>query len=481
MQKNFLANISFLILANLLVKPLYIFGIELVVQNKVGESEYGFYFALFNLALVGQIFLDFGINNFNSRAIAQQPQLLPNYVGVIIPFKIVLSISYLMLCYAFAAFIGYPAEQWYWLFFIALIQIIASFSLYIRSNLQGLHHFRQDSYLSIADRICLLLLAGTWLAYTNNINIRQFIYLQTIAYTLAAFWGVYYLYRSLPNGITWHFDRVLVQKIARQTYPFALLSLFIAGNSRLESVWLTYWLPTSVGAYEAGMYAQSYRLLDAANMIAVLFATVLMPTFSRLLHQGESINRLTGFSGRLLFVGASTLSICSCFFAQPILQTLYPHSTSDSVTIFYYLSLSFIATSSCYVYGTLLTAKGMIRALNGIAGGILLFNLLADYLLINHNGAIGAAQAACLTQVIAALAYLTLSLKTCHLSTSWQQTFRLVAFVIGTIIIAYLCLLLPYFWAVSWLVAIFFSLLWSVLLGLWNWHTIINILKSEQS
>lgn len=38
MKKEFLFNIILLVLINLLIKPLFIFGIDLGVQNRLGEG-----------------------------------------------------------------------------------------------------------------------------------------------------------------------------------------------------------------------------------------------------------------------------------------------------------------------------------------------------------------------------------------------------------------------------------------------------------
>ena len=46
MQKKLLAGLFWVLLANLLVKPFWILGIEVEVQNAVGNAAYGFYYAL---------------------------------------------------------------------------------------------------------------------------------------------------------------------------------------------------------------------------------------------------------------------------------------------------------------------------------------------------------------------------------------------------------------------------------------------------
>ena len=63
-NKNFSINLVFLLGLNLLVKPIYLFGVELGVQNAVGAEDYGLYYAMFNFTFLFNVLLDLGINNF---------------------------------------------------------------------------------------------------------------------------------------------------------------------------------------------------------------------------------------------------------------------------------------------------------------------------------------------------------------------------------------------------------------------------------
>ena len=84
MSRPFLNNVGFLLLINLLIKPIFIFGIDLVVQNRVGPAAYGSYFALFNFAFLFNVLLDFGINNFNQRLVARDPKRVAKWLPNII-------------------------------------------------------------------------------------------------------------------------------------------------------------------------------------------------------------------------------------------------------------------------------------------------------------------------------------------------------------------------------------------------------------
>ncbi|MCK4749789.1 MAG: hypothetical protein KAT15_22190, partial [Bacteroidales bacterium] len=186
MKKRFITNLALLILLNLLIKPFWFFGIEVGVQNRVGEEIYGFYFSLFNFAFILNILLDLGINSFNNRAIAREHSLLRDHLSAIIPLKLILSAVYAGIVLISGKIIGYSAEQFTMLWILVLNQFLASFILYFRTNISGLQYYRTDSLLSVMDRSLMILFTGL-LLWGNIINepfrIEWFVYAQTASYT----------------------------------------------------------------------------------------------------------------------------------------------------------------------------------------------------------------------------------------------------------------------------------------------------------
>lgn len=479
MNKDFLKSASLLIAVNLLIKPLYIFGIDRTLQNVVGTAEYGIYFALFNYTLFGQVLLDFGINNFNNRAIAQQHHLLTTYLPTFLRLKLLLAVLYLGGCFAGAWWLGYNLHQQQLLFWLALSQVLASFGAFFRSNLQGLHLFGKDSLVSVTDRLVLILVVGSLLLLYQGIDMVTFAYLQTAAYCITAVLGALFVWQQIKTPLTWQYNHGLFRGIIRQTYPYALLTLLMLFYSRIDAVLIEHLLPEKMGAEQAGIYASAYRLLDAANMIAVLLATILLPMFARMLHQKTNdLYVLTGFSARLMLVGAITLVVPCLFFGNELMHLLY-HQTNDyAVSVFDCLLLSFVATSSVYIYGTLLTANGSVWQLNGIALLGMLINISFNMWLIPQKGALGAAYVALATQFVVALAHLAVAIRVCKLPIDVINVLKSVGFVVA-------CALTTWWfaqwdwaiWQTRWIAAAVFCVGWAFLLKMIDVSMIWKILQ----
>jgi len=138
-----------IMLLNIIIKPIWVLGIDRTVQNVVGQSEYGFYLIVFNFSLIFSIILDFGITNFNQRTISQHPQLLRKFLSGILPFKILLSLLYAAVLFLIALVMKYDGRQFQFLIFLGINQILASYVLYMRSNITGMMMFKTDSVMSI--------------------------------------------------------------------------------------------------------------------------------------------------------------------------------------------------------------------------------------------------------------------------------------------------------------------------------------------
>jgi O-antigen/teichoic acid export membrane protein len=435
MNKDFLRSATLLIAVNLLIKPLYIFGIDRTLQNIVGTAEYGIYFALFNYTLFGQVLLDFGINNFNNRAIAQQHHLLTSYLPTFLRLKVLLALAYMGSCFVGAMLLNYNLHQQKLLFWLALSQILASFGAFFRSNLQGLHLFGKDSLVSVTDRLFLIVVVGSLLLLYKGMDILQFAYLQTAAYAITAGVGALFVWQQIKTPLVWRYNSGVFRGIISQTYPYALLMLLMLLYSRIDAVLIEYLLPEPSGAEQAGIYASAYRLLDAANMIAVLLATILLPMFARLLHQQTTeLYALAGFSARLMLVGAVALVVPCLFFGNEVMHFLYHQTSHYAVQVFACLMLSFVATSSVYIYGTLLTANGSIWQLNGIALLGMVLNISLNVWLIPQQGALGAAYVALVTQFVVALLHLVVAIRVCKLPIMTVNVFKSVGFVAACVI-----------------------------------------------
>lgn len=438
MQRKFVTNLALLLFLNLLIKPFWIFGIDRSVQNLIGVEEYGSYYALFNFSFLLNILLDVGITNFNNRNISQNRHLFSKYFSGIILIRLLLGIIYFLFSIAFAFAIGYSSNQINMLWLLLFNQFLLSGILYMRSNISGLGYYKYDSIISVTDRFimivfCIILM---WTKVSGlTFSITTFILSQTLAYIITLLLSFFILKKHekiiLPK---WSIRFYMV--VLRKSFPFALLILLMTFYNRIDSIMIERLLPN--GAFYAGVYAQAFRILDAANMFAFLFATLLLPMFSHMLKKKEDVSSLVKLSFSLLFIPAFILGICSYTYSFEIMDGLYHQHAELSSPVFGILMLNFTAISTSYIFGTLLTANGSLKQLNIMAASAMLLNLILNYILIKHFNALGAAYAGMITQMLTALFQVLIAKKQFSFSINFSLILKLFIVLILCMSVSFL-------------------------------------------
>ena len=416
MHRKFLLNIIFLLTVNLLIKPFFIFGIDRGVQNEVGAEAYGLYFTLFNFSSLFQIIVDFGIQNFNTRNIAQHHQLLDKYFSHLSLLKTLLSVAYGVLVMAVAWVLGYDTNALLLLFGIVLNQILLSFILFLRSNISGLQNYFTDSLVSVLDRLLLIFVCGGLLWYNpfaEPFQIAWFVWAQTLVYALTALVAFGIVWRHLRT-FRWRWNAAFQWSLLRGSLPYALTFFLMSVYTRIDTVMIERLLPN--GAHEAGLYASAYRLLDASNLLGFLFAGLLMPMFAKLLQEKTPVLPLVRLSFQAIWVAGTTLAAASFVFRTPIMQLLYPAADAYSGDLLGWLMLSFPSLCAMYIFGSLLSSSNTMRPTNMLYGAGVVLNIVLNIVLIPRFHALGAAWATLFTQILIAVGLVWL----CYRTFSWR-------------------------------------------------------------
>lgn len=435
MQKKLLWGLFWMLLLNLLIKPFWILGIEVGVQNAVAVSEYGFYYAIFNMAYIFNILLDVGITNFNTRNIAQHPQLIGRYVGNLLGIKLLLLGVYLAVTFAAGLLQGYGSRQFYLLALLCINQFLNSLILYLRSNFEGLLLFKWDSVISILDRVVMILICGVllWMPHSPVFRIEYFVYAQTAAYLLTAVVALAVLFRKTRFRRV-RFSLPFSWAVLKKSIPFALLVLLMASYNRIDPILLANLAPEGWGDYLAGIYAGAFRLLDALTMIAYLVSVPLLPVFSRMTKPGtpdcDELATTTKWVTSLMLAFSVTAAVVCSSLDRQLMGLFYKEHAEEYASVFGILVYGIVPISMTYVYGTLLTAAGKMRQLNILAAVTLAINVVLNLLLIPHYGAVGSAWSALAAQVFMAAAQMVVALRCFNMRPSVPYTLKIVFFAL---------------------------------------------------
>lgn len=479
MQKKFVANLAFLLFMNLFIKSIYILGFETQVQNEVGAASYGIYFAIFNFSFLLTIVLDFGITNFNNKNIAQNNHLLTKHFSGLFTLKILLAIIYIVIVVVAGLLIGYDTRLMKLLLVQGFNMFLLFFINYLRSNLAGLHLFKTDAIVSILDRsiliiLCIVMLKTDMLKEPDGI--MYFVYAQTIGYSISVITAfIIILNKTHTFKLKWNWAFSLM--ILKKSLPFAILTLLMSFYNRIDTVMIERMLPKGVGDVQSGIYAQAFRLLDATNMIAFLTAGMLLPIFSRMLKHKESVESLVKLISTLLLTPAIVIGVGCVFYSKELMGLLYQVHVEESAKIFSLLMLSFIAVSTTYIFGTLLTANGNMKQLNTMAAFGMILNITLNFLLIRQFEAYGSAISSMITQFLTAIIQVIIAQRIFKFKINYKLINTLIMFAIGVVAINYGSRMLNLNWMMSFVIMVATSVLWAFVSGTISIKAIFRILK----
>ncbi len=479
MRREFLLNIFFLVGINLLIKPLYIFGIDLKVQNTLGTETYGLFAALFSLSYILQIINDAGLQQFNSQTISQDRSLLHDQYPRLLGLKFWLALIYLIACGLFATSIGYGLDVLPLLLHIAFNQVLLSWILFLRSNISGVGYYRKDSFVSVLDKFLMLVICGVLLYHpvlVKQFTLSWFIWAQTASFVVTIVVG-----RAFLRGHALRFSRSFSWSALRplmiRSLPFALAVLLMSAYTRMDTLLLERLLPD--GEHQAGIYYMAYRLLDAANNVALLFAGLLLPMLAQQLSRKENIQPLIVLGTKLLVAGSVVTAVAVSRYAQPIIHSLYDHAPEEAVSALRLLIWSFVPVSMMYVFGTLLTAGARLGLMNKVLGTTVILNLVLLWVWIPQTGAVGAATATLITQSFVALSMLVISFVVMPIQVNLKELAPILLYVVLMIVLLYIPYSGPASWIVQFVVILLSGFGIAAVLGLLPAGNFLHLLRSR--
>ncbi|GAC1326606.1 MAG: flippase [Chloroflexota bacterium] len=178
-----------------------------------------------------------------------------------------------------------------------------------------------------------------------------------------------------------------------ESWPLFLNALLQGLFFKIDSVLL---LPLA-GPASAGVYAAAYKVSEGAGIFSSSFTLALFPRLSR----ERDLSQAYGLALRILLQVAFPVAAGIALLAEPIVALVggpqyLPDSAVALAILIAYLPLSYANGLTQYV----LIAAGRQRFLTGAFAAALVFNLIANLLLIPRFGYVGAAIVTVLSEVV---------------------------------------------------------------------------------
>jgi O-antigen/teichoic acid export membrane protein len=260
--------------------------------------------------------------------------------------------------------------------------------------------------------------------------------------------------------------------------------------NRLDSVLIERLISGTEGERQAGIYANAFRLLDAFNQFAWLFAILLLPIYSRMIQQKDDVGEMIKMPFGLLFSAAFIIVAGSFFYRSEIMEWLYPRGLNEtaaefaakhaeSSAVFGVLIICFLGTTTMYVFSTLLTANGNMKQLNLVALGGIVINFSMNLILVPRMSAYGAAFASLATQLLTAFTHVILVWYYFGFRVNYRFIMALAAFIGLVILFNIISLKLPFRWQYNFLAMMLAGILSAFALSLVNMRELFKLIQEK--
>ncbi len=383
---NIVYSIIIAIFFNLIIKPIWVFGIDISVQNQVGESNYGLFYAIFSILMIFNIILDFGISQIFSSEIAINKQGISKYFKGFIKLKIILFVFFIVITFFIFYFNNLVGN--YTLIFILIFQQFFFFLiLFFRAILSGNQNFKTDSFFSILDRLIMIII---YIIFNNLLNIN----INILYFSLIMLAGEVITFLIIFLFIFFKFDfknikflDIKINKVVKITYWLSISSLFMALAVRIDSFMIYKLIPDNGNS--AGLYAGVFRIYDFLISSINIIVVIMIPLFSKFKSNLKQLRIYYVSIGILIFTCILILSCVIFFNSNIILETLYHKLNADQSKSLGILVFSLLGIWIQNIYLSLLIAFKQVKYFMYVSIIGAIFSLVLNYIYIPQYGFLG--------------------------------------------------------------------------------------------
>ncbi|MEM7656825.1 MAG: oligosaccharide flippase family protein, partial [Bacteroidota bacterium] len=392
-----------MVLLNVLVKPTWLL-MEMKAQDLIGHDDWGMYAALLSFGFLFITLSDLGVNYYATKTLAGQPELMKSYFSNLLTFKIFITLLYPFAMVGAGWMLGYTERELYYLMLLCLVHGGSQLVHFFRANFQAMQRFKIDGIFSVLSRILLIALVG--ILFLTKLDVDRFVYARLAAVSVTIIVSYLVLIR-LYGWMRPRMDMKLIGSIAKQSIPFALMTVLYSLHDKVDQVMLERMLED--GKVQNGLYVAGYRWLDAFSMYLWTVLPIFFARFAFFIKDQQEQEKLLHFGQK---VAALPMILVSVFiwFHGDLLLFPYANSTPEQLEVISHcLKALFVAgffNGIFAIFSTILTSTGYEKVISWMVSVAIVLNVVLNWIFIPTYGAIATAWTTVASYVLMDVAYI---------------------------------------------------------------------------
>ena len=370
----------------------------------LGPEQYGIFASATALGGILAFFIQFGLPPLLAREVSADPYEGPKSTIKFLLLEVLNSLPVLILLLPLAQILGFKGTGITVCYLVVLAEICRSAKQTLRSVFRGIGKFRDETVSVAIERLFVAIIAGTVLFWSQDLV--WVVVVLVIVRQLDILGLIYYLNRQTQIWSPINLKSLL--KTLQMAYPFALSGVLWVLYYQIDVLMLKVLAPTE----EAGFYSASYRIIEIFSALPRVIFLVTFTRFARC--HAKTPERLPDEVNKsviLLLVVVLPFIATAGFCQTTLVNMIYGQAFSPAVN-----SLAILLPSlGIKMFATLieyfLQATGREKSLPPLLLCTVLVNIIANAILIPMLGAVGAAVATLLSEIILAIFGLSLMIR----------------------------------------------------------------------
>lgn len=372
------------------------FLIVVIITNQAGAGVFGEYALLFSLLLFADVLVDFGMTDVVVRTLSREPPRQAALLGGLLRAKLVLTASAVCCLLGSLIALGYS-----WPIVaggLAAIPAVASYGgvLVFRAVLKSTFRMQREVLAEIVG--VALAIPLFWVMARPGATVAELVACHSLSrlVLLAILWSGS---RRLLGKIDFGTATTEARELARWSYPLGVSLLLVCVYDALDPVILSQYHPSR----EIGLFSAPMRFIALVSMVAFPVADSALPLMGSYWKESRERFRGTVETTLRLVTLVAGLGFCVFFSSAEFLLGLLGPEMASAAGVLRILAFVAVGRTLMSVVPPVIIAAGGIRHALWLAAGGVLGKLVALSLLVPAHGALGAALANVIGEVLSLL------------------------------------------------------------------------------
>lgn len=401
-----------------------------LLTNYLGPSGVGNYNTITTYINFFIVIADLGLFAVAVREISKTPEREKKLLSNIFLLRLVSAIIASLVAISIVFFTAYPNDIKYGVLFGTGFLFFNLMSSVYDVVLQCRLKMQYSAISEFLSKILSLILL--WIIILNHGSFIMVV--STIAVSGLLVFFFKWIFSRQFIKISLGYEKDLFKWIFNTTWPLGIV--FIVNNLffKLDTLMLF----VIKGSYAVGIYSVSYKILEVTAFIAGYFTSALKPTIAKGINEKDNgLPNIISKSILVLCLLVAPISVASIAYSKEIIELL-----SNKDFIIGYASLILLSLSLPFIYldallGEILIANDSRKIMIRIAILVLLFNFIANLIIIPRYSFIGAAATTLASEILLFIINYTYTKKIINYSLNIKELVKIFFIFIITLIFAY--------------------------------------------